>query len=127
MEQGTPMTTDAICETYYNLNKKYFGKVTEVDKNICMEWARIPHFYNSFYVYKYATGMSAALSISNRIYNGDTETLNKYLEFLKSGCTQYPLDQLKGVGVDFTTSKPIEEALEVFRKTVKELKDLIES
>ena len=87
--------------------------------------SRIPHFYTSFYVYKYSTGLSSALSIANRIIKGDTETRDKYLEFLKSGGNDYPLEILKKVGIDMTTPKPILDALNMFKDKLEELKSLI--
>lgn len=125
VENMESLTSDDMCNIYYELNKKYFGKDVIVDKEIEIEWARIPHFYNSFYVYKYATGMSAALAISSRIISGDNTTLTNYLEFLKKGDSQYPIDLLKAVGVDLSTDKPVKEAMKVFEEKVSELTELI--
>ena len=119
------LTEQEISNTYYNLNKLYYGDNVVSDDNIRYEWSRIPHFYTPFYVYKYATGLSAALSIANRILKGDTKTKDDYLVFLSSGGNDYPLNILKKVGVDMETPKPIEEALSLFEDKLNELKELI--
>lgn len=123
-QNGIPLTEEEISNTYYDLNKLYYGDNVISDENIRYEWSRIPHFYTPFYVYKYATGLSSALSIVSRILKGDKETRDNYLEFLSSGGSDYPLNILKKVGVDMTTSKPIEEALSMFKEKLEELKKL---
>lgn len=123
--KGIPLTEEEISITYYELNKLYYGNNVVSDDKIRYEWSRIPHFYTPFYVYKYATGLSSALSIASRIINGDEETKNHYLEFLSSGGSDYPLNILKSVDVDMTTPKPIEEALQMFKDKLEELKELI--
>ena len=123
-QNGIPLTEEEISNTYYGLNKLYYGDNVVSDDNIRYEWSRIPHFYTPFYVYKYATGLSSALSIANRILNGDIETRDNYLEFLSSGGNNYPLNILKKVGVDMTTPKPIEEALDMFKEKLEELKQI---
>lgn len=122
---GISLTEEEISKTYYDLNKLYYGDSVVSDDNIRYEWSRIPHFYTPFYVYKYATGLSSALSIASRILAGDYETRDSYLEFLKSGGNDYPLNILKRVGVDMTTSKPIEDALNMFKEKLNELKELL--
>ena len=124
-QKGIPLTEEEISNTYYELNKLYYGDNVVSDDEIRYEWSRIPHFYTPFYVYKYATGLSAALSIASRILSGDEETKEKYLEFLSSGGNNYPLEILKKVDVDMTTSKPVEEALSMFEDKLNELKELI--
>ena len=124
-QKGIPLTEEEISNTYYELNKLYYGDNVVSDDEIRYEWSRIPHFYTPFYVYKYATGLSAALSIASRILDGDEETKEKYLEFLSSGGNNYPLEILKKVDVDMTTSKPVEEALSMFEDKLNELKELI--
>ncbi|MBQ9072137.1 MAG: oligoendopeptidase F [Bacilli bacterium] len=124
-QDGIPLTEEEISNTYYDLNKLYYGDNVVSDDNIRYEWSRIPHFYTPFYVYKYATGLSSALSIASRILKGDTETRNNYLVFLSSGGNDYPLNILKKVGVDMETPKPIEEALSLFEEKLNELKELI--
>lgn len=123
-QNGVPLTEEEISNTYYDLNKLYYGDNVVSDDDIRYEWSRIPHFYTPFYVYKYATGLSSALSITSRILKGDNETRDNYLEFLSSGGNDYPLEILKKVGVDMTTSKPIEEALSMFEDKLNELKEL---
>lgn len=123
-QKGIPLTEEEISNTYYSLNKLYYGDEVISDDDIRYEWSRIPHFYTPFYVYKYATGLSSALSIASRILKGDNATKNNYLEFLSSGGNDYPLNILKKVGVDMTTPKPIEEALSMFKEKLEELKQL---
>ena len=124
-QNGVPLTEEELSNTYYNLNKLYFGDNVVSDDLIRYEWSRIPHFYTPFYVYKYATGLSAALSIASRILAGDEKTKENYLEFLSSGGNNYPLEILKKVDVDMTTSKPIDEALSMFKEKLESLKELI--
>ena len=124
-QNNIPLTEEEISNTYYELNKLYYGDDVISDDDIRYEWSRIPHFYTPFYVYKYATGLSAALSIASRILDGDEKTKEKYLEFLSSGGCNYPLEILKKVDVDMTTSKPIEEALSMFSDKLNKLKELI--
>jgi len=124
-QNGIPLTEEELSNTYYDLNKLYFGDNVVSDELIRYEWSRIPHFYTPFYVYKYATGLSAALSIASRILDGDEDTKEKYLEFLSSGGNNYPLEILKKVDVDMTTSKPIEEALSMFEDKLNKVKELI--
>lgn len=124
-QAGEPLTCEAMCDIYYKLNKKYYGKGCSVDKDIQLEWARIPHFYNSFYVYQYATGFSAATALSagilKDINNEPGGATEKYLDFLKSGGSDYPLNILKRAGVDLTDSAVIQSALDVFAAKVAEL------
>ena len=122
---GIPLTEEEFSSTYYNLNKLYYGNNVVSDDLIRYEWARIPHFYTSFYVYKYATGLSAALAIASDILSGVDGARDNYLKFLSSGCSDYPLNILKKVGVDMTTKEPIEKALKVFKEKLEELKKLI--
>ena len=124
-DKGIPLTEEEFSNTYYNLNKLYYGDNVVSDDLIRYEWARIPHFYTSFYVYKYATGLSAALAIATDILNEKEGARDKYLEFLSSGSSDYPLNILKKVGVDMTTKEPIEKALNVFKDKLEELKKLV--
>ena len=110
---------------YYQLNKKYFGETVNVDEDISMEWSRIPHFYSSFYVYKYATGFSAATAIAEKILTEGKPAVDKYLEFLKSGGSNYPIELLKIAGVDMSSPQPIQDALAVFEKTLDELEEIL--
>ena len=124
-ELGTPITEKELSDTYYELNKLYYGDNIVSDDYIRYEWSRIPHFYTPFYVYKYATGLSAAIAIASDILNGNKETKDAYLEFLKSGGSDYPLAILNRVGVDMTTKTPIEKAIKMFDDKLEELQKLI--
>ncbi len=125
MEQGEAVTAQTLCSVYRELNVKYFGSEVVVDSNIDIEWARIPHFYTSFYVYKYATGFSAATSLANGIYNEGKSAVDRYIEFLKSGSSDYPIEILKKAGVDLSTPKPVQDALNYFGEVLKELEELV--
>lgn len=125
VEQGEALNAQELSDIYYGLNKKYFGEAVTVDEDIAMEWSRIPHFYSSFYVYKYATGFSSATAIAEKILTEGKPAVDKYLEFLKSGGSNYPLELLKIAGVDLSTPQPIQDALNVFEKTLDELEELL--
>ncbi len=125
VEQGDALNAQELCDMYYGLNKKYFGEEVTVDEDIAMEWSRIPHFYSSFYVYKYATGFSSATAIAEKILTEGKPAVDKYIEFLKSGGSNYPLELLKIAGVDLSTPQPIQDALNVFEKTLDELEELL--
>lgn len=120
-ESGVPLQADNLSKLYLDLNKAYFGQEMKVDELIKNEWLRIPHFYFDFYVYQYATGFSAAVSIATRILKEGETALAPYLAFLKSGCTKDPVSLLKIAGVDMSTKQPINEALSVFDKAMDEL------
>ena len=120
-ENSVPLTPDMLSEEYYKLNKEYYGKVVDADKRVEMEWARIPHFYYNFYVYKYATGMSAAVKLSQNILSGSKEKLDAYLGFLKAGDSKDVLDIMKDAGVDLSRPEPVLDALDEFGKIVKQL------
>jgi len=111
-EEGKSLTNDDLCGVYYELNRKYYGEGMSIDKEIAMEWARVPHFYSNFYVYKYATGFSAAAALSSLILDGGLQSKENYIEFLKSGGSQYPLDQLRSAGVDMEQKESIVRALD---------------
>ena len=121
--QGIPLTADHLSEKYYALNADYHGFI-RADKDIELEWLRIPHFYYNFYVYKYATGMSAALQLAQGILSGSDEAVKRYLGFLKAGGSKDPLDILRDAGVDLATPEPVDAALAFFRETVEKLKKL---
>lgn len=124
-ERGEPLTAEVLNKKYYELNKLYYGDDIVVDEGISYEWARIPHFYRNFYVYKYATGFSAAIAISQMILNEGEKAVERYKEFLKSGSSDYPLNLLKKAGVDLTTPKPVNEALDVFEKLLDEFEKML--
>ena len=125
-EEGTPLTADALCGLYLELNKQYFGKDMVSDPLIAYEWCRIPHFYYNFYVYQYATSFSAAVAIARRILKEGESAVKPYLAFLKSGCTQDPVSLLRIAGVDLSTSQPVDEALEVFSDVIAQMEALQE-
>ena len=120
-EEGEAMTADLFTEIYMELNKKYYGADVILDKEIGIEWARIPHFYRSFYVYQYATGFSAAMALSKAIIEKKPGARESYLEFLKSGGSDYPVELLKKAGVDMITPEPVEKALAVFAGLLDEM------
>lgn len=120
-----PLTEEEFSNTYYELNKLYYGDNVVSDDEIRYEWSRIPHFYSSFYVYKYATGLSSAIAIASDILAGKDGAKEKYLEFLKSGGNNYPLEILKKAGVDMTSPEPIIKSINMFKEKLEELKKLI--
>lgn len=124
-EQGESLTPEDLSEIYYDLNKLYYGEGVNVDKDIAMEWARIPHFYTSFYVYKYATGFSAATSFSKQILDEGSPAVERYLGFLKSGGSDYPIDILKRAGVDMSSPEPIQQAMSVFADLITQMEELV--
>ena len=123
-EKGEPLTADSFKKVYKMLLERYFGTSISLDDALLVECFRIPHFYSSFYVYKYATGISAAYSLADRVLEGGMTELEDYLQFLKAGGTKYPLDLLKDAGVDMTTPQPIEKALLKFSSLVDQLEML---
>ena len=124
VQAGEPLTPESLSSIYKALNDKYFAKEVTVDAQIALEWARIPHFYSSFYVYKYATGISAATALTNQILHEGEPAIQRYMKFLTSGCSNYPLQLLNDAGVDLTTSKPVEETMHVFREALDELESI---
>ncbi|NLL87596.1 MAG: oligoendopeptidase F [Firmicutes bacterium] len=120
---GVPMTAESLCQAYHELNQIYYGPEVISDPHIAMEWARIPHFYRPFYVYKYATGFSAAVTIAQKILN-ENGAVTRYLEFLRNGGSDYPLNLLKKTGVDLTTPEPIMKAIDVFGSLVDQMERL---
>lgn len=124
-EAGETLTAEKLSNLYYDLNVQYFGKDIIVDDEIAIEWARIPHFYMNFYVYQYATSFAASVSLSKKIYNGSKEEVDNYLQFLSSGCMKPPVELLKDAGVDLTSAKPIDSALQVFGELIDELELLL--
>ena len=122
LEKGEPLSAEALNSIWLDLNKKYHGEHMIVDQEIESEWSRIPHFYNDFYVYQYATGYAAASSFANSILKEEKDAVEKYKGFLKSGGSDYPINILKNAGVDMTSPKPLEATLERFN----ELLDMLE-
>ena len=124
-EAGEPLTVDALKTTYGKLLSDYFGPEFAIDEELPLECMRIPHFYRAFYVYKYATGLSAAIALSQRVLSGGPQELADYLGFLKGGCSKYPLDLLRDAGVDLEKPEPVDTALKRFGELVTELDGLL--
>ena len=124
-ETGETLTAQRLCDIYYDINKQYHGEAMVVDRDIEMEWSRIPHFYRHFYVYQYATGFSAAMALSKRILEGGEEAVADYLKFLSGGCSTDPVSLLKIAGVDMSTPAPVNDALALFGELIDELETLL--
>ncbi len=124
-EEGQSLTADALSSAYHELNATYYGGETTIDELIDIEWARIPHFYYNFYVYQYATGISAASALVQQILNEGQPAVDRYLKFLSSGSSEYSIDLLKKAGVDMTTPEPIRLALQVFEKHLTQMEELL--
>ncbi|PKM85384.1 MAG: oligoendopeptidase F [Firmicutes bacterium HGW-Firmicutes-11] len=125
VEAGEGLTADWLCDTYYKLNQSYFGDGMVCDPEIAYEWARIPHFYNAFYVYKYATGFSAAVALSTQLLRETEGARDAYLNFLSSGESDDPIPLLKLAGVDMSSPEPVDTAMKVFQTLVEELEATI--
>lgn len=125
VEEGGALTADNFSELYRDLNAAYYGEEVVLDPEIALEWARIPHFYNAFYVYKYATGFSAAIAFSRAILEQGEAAVARYLEFLSSGSSDYPIELLRKAGVDMETPVPVRNALQVFAQLIDRLEKLI--
>ena len=124
--QGVPLTAELLCAEYKALNAKYFGPDMVTDDRIALEWARIPHFYYNYYVYQYATGYSAAIALSRRILKEGAPAVKDMLGFLSGGCSQDPIDLLRGAGVDMASPKPVQDALDLFGTLIDEMESLME-
>jgi len=124
VENGGALTADFFCERYFELNKTYYGAETIIDEPIAMEWSPIPHFYTGYYVYKYATGYAAATALSQQILKEGVPARERYIEFLKSGDADYPLNVLRKAGIDIESPQPVEAALQVFDSLVSQLAEL---
>lgn len=124
-EAGEPLTLERIREEYGKLLKLYFGPKFAMDDQLSLEGLRIPHFYHAFYVYKYATGISAAIALSQRVLNGGAKERDQYLNFLKSGGSKFPLDLLRDAGVDMERPEPVATAMKRFAELVDELEELV--
>ncbi|MEK4199313.1 oligoendopeptidase F [Cytobacillus sp. FSL K6-0265] len=127
-QNNEALTADALTEKYYELNKKYFGgEDIIIDKEIGLEWSRIPHFYYDYYVYQYATGYSAATALSEQILKEGKPAVDRFIGFLKAGSSDYPIEVLKKAGVDMTSSEPIKAACKVFEEKLNEMEQLLET
>lgn len=125
IEEGGALTADNLSEIYRDLNERYYGTEVVLDSEIALEWARIPHFYNAFYVYKYATGFSAAIAFARAILTEGEPAVERYLKFLSGGSSNYPIELLRQAGVDMETSVPVRNALKVFDGLVERLETLL--
>lgn len=125
VEQGTPLTPQLLNQEYHKLNEKYFGPAVVVDACLDSEWSRIPHFYYNFYVYQYATGISAALHLAEKVCSGDAQDRQAYLNFLKAGSSKYPIDILKIAGVDMESPLPVRSAIHKMEQDITELEALL--
>lgn len=122
--QGIPMTKQSLSDAYFKLNEQYYGETCYMDPEIASEWMRIPHFYTAFYVYVYATGLCAAVSLSDRILREGENAVKDYRKFLSAGCSVPPIEALKLAGIDMSRPEPVRQALEVFRETVKKMHEV---
>lgn len=124
VEKGTPLTAELLRKTYRELLELYFGPEMHFESNSDMEGLRIPHFYSAFYVYKYATGISAALALAKRVTSGGDKEREDYFAFLKSGGSRYPIESLKVAGVDMESTEPVQAACDTFREIIEQLKKM---
>ena len=128
VEQNTPLTPALLNDAFRKLNHRYFGEKVIIDPEAEVEWSRIPHFYYNFYVFQYATGISAALALAERVVHGGVKERDEYLSFLKAGSSRYPIEILQSAGVDMRSPKPVAAAIGKFGSLVKQLRsELIES
>jgi len=124
-EQGEPLTADTLTAIYTALNEKYYGGEAVIDELIGIEWARIPHFYYKFYVYQYATGISAASALVQQILHEGQPAVDRYLKFLSSGSSDYSIELLKKAGVDMTTPEPVRQAFQLFASHLSQMEELL--
>lgn len=125
VERGESLTAESLCKVYHDLSIAYFGDDIVIDPEIDMEWARIPHFYKTFYVYQYATGYSAAIALSRRILSEGEPAVKDYIRFLSSGSSNYPIELLKTAGVDMGTKEPVNQALKLFEELLDQMEELM--
>ena len=124
-EKGEPVTKEVLCSKYMELNKFYYGKKVKMIDEIKYEWARIPHFYRPFYVYKYATGLISAINISNKLLSDSENMVSKYKKFLSSGCTKGPIDLLKECDCDLENEKIYDDVFAVCREYIKKWQEIL--
>lgn len=126
IKEGEALTASSLRKIYLSLNGLYFGSEVELDDEIGMEWARIPHFYTPFYVYQYATGYSAAIALSDKILKEGKPAADRYIKnFLSGGCSKTPIELLLGAGVDMESPEPVESALVVFETLLKQMEEIM--
>ena len=123
--RGDALTLDVFKSEYHKLLETYFAENFTLDPALDLESLRIPHFYHAFYVYKYATGISAAVALSEQVLSGKADSVNAYLDFLRSGGSKFPLETLQAAGVDMTTPAPIESTLRLFERRLDDLESLL--
>ena len=123
-ESGEPLNKDNLSALYKSLNEKYYGSAVVHDDNIAVEWARIPHFYRSFYVYKYATGITAAICIADKILSEGKPAVDSYFKFLSGGCSTDPVSLLKIAGADLTKEETFLAAMREFEETLDEFEKM---
>jgi oligoendopeptidase F len=127
-EKGQPITGDALAKLYLDITRKYYGhdqKICIVDDYIANEWSYIPHFYRDFYVFQYATSFTAAEALSAKVLSGDKAATERYLKFLSSGGSKYPIDLLKEAGVDMTTDEPLDLTVRKMNQVMDEMEKLL--
>jgi oligoendopeptidase F len=124
-ESGDALTLEVFKSEYHKLLATYFAENFILDPQLDLECLRIPHFYSAFYVYKYATGLSAAVALAQRVFTAEPGSVDAYLNFLRSGGSKFPLEALKGAGVDMSTPAPIESTLRLFERRLGELEELL--
>ena len=120
VEGGGVLTPEYLCNLWKNLNSECYGADLKIDPELCVEWARIPHFYTAFYVYKYSTGFTAANAFASAILNHEDGAVERYLRFLNSGASDYSLSILRRAGVDLTVSEPFERTMKIFERRLEE-------
>ena len=123
--EGIPLTKESLSDVYFKLNEEYYGETCFMDREIASEWMRIPHFYSAFYVYVYATGLCAAISLSDRILREGESAVKDYRKFLSAGCSVPPIEALKLAGIDMSKPEPVRQALEVFKETVRKMREVM--
>ena len=130
VENGKPLTGDEISKIYMDILRAYYGTekgICSVDKNLAMEWAFIPHFYRGFYVYQYSTSFTASVALAEKVKSGDKEALKKYITFLSSGGSDYPIELLKKAGVDMTTNEPFDMSIAFMNRVMDEIEKILDS
>ncbi|MFA6617720.1 MAG: oligoendopeptidase F [Candidatus Neomarinimicrobiota bacterium] len=126
-EAGIPLTVDVLNKTYFDILTSYYEGVLELDEDYALTWSRISHFYRQFYVYKYATSISASTALSQKVLDGEEGAMERYMNFLRSGSSKYSIDLLKDAGVDMSSPEPIANTLKLFDNIVSQMEELIEN
>jgi oligoendopeptidase F len=124
-EQGVPLTVETLNNTYLNILKSYYDGVLVLDPEYALTWSRIPHFFRQFYVYKYATSISASTALSRMVLDGEPGAMERYMDFLHSGSSDYSINLLKKAGVDMSSPEPVAKTLELFDRIVTQMEELI--